>query len=175
MEIENTIVDFRISNGPIRGKDRNRVGLVVRVKARQDVEDFMKNLSFGRTIPVDNYGDSWQNVGDPDARLEAYETDTRFEKQRLYVLDHLACPLLIESNQDGRAQRGAAPSEERVNLSFLKLVGVSSEQGVQVGLLGAYSSEYVKRLRGNLSIALTQFLQDYIVPVTINLQVINKG
>jgi hypothetical protein len=61
------------------------------------------------------------------------------------------------------------------NLAFLRIVGISAEGGVTVGLVGAYSSEYVKRARNILPGAIKQFLQDYLVPITVNLQVISRS
>lgn len=175
MELENAWVDFTVTRGPIRGKDRNRVGLLVRVRARRDVEDFMSALGQNRRVQVDAVGDGWQNCGLEGGSLEFYDADTRFDGQRIYTLDNIAGPLIINPVNDRHARLAVAPQEDIVNLSFLRLAGISDESGVTVGLIGAYSGDYLKRMKNMLPNAIKQFLQDYIVPMTINLQVISKS
>jgi hypothetical protein len=167
---ENNFIDFTLTRGPIRGKDRNRIGLIVKIHARRDIEDFASSLSQGRRMPVDAVGELWQNCNPDDVPLEYYDADTRLENNRLYRLDVIGGPLLI-GNDDGRRGNG----EETVNLSFLRLVGISQESGVVVGFAGAYSNDYAKRANRLLMPALKQFLHDYIVPITFNLHVISKS
>jgi hypothetical protein len=175
MEMDNTWIDFTITRGPIRGKDRNRVGLLIRIKARRDVEEFMSSLAQGRRVPVDAVADMWQNCNPDDSGLEFYEVDSPFENQRLYSLEHVAGPPIISQNNDGRGLRIQQQQDDVVNLSFLRLAGISNDSGITVGLIGAYSNDYLKKMKLLLPKAITQFLQDYIIPVTINLQVISKS
>jgi hypothetical protein len=173
METEDTLVNFSLTRGPIRGKDRNKIGLIVRVKARRDVEEFMSNLAQGRRMPVDAMGDVWQNCNEDGAPLEYYETDNRFESNRHYSLDFVSGPLLVQPNAG--SSRLSLNTEEVVNLAFLRLAGISMDSGVSIGLAGAYSNDYIKRVKLALPGAVKQFLQDYIVPVTLNLQVIARS
>lgn len=171
METTNSWVDFTITRGPIRGGNRNKIGLLIHVKTRKEIEEFMSGMSQGRQMPIDAHGDGWYNIG--EGPLEYYESETRLDGQRIYTLDSLGGPPLINQNEQ-RLLRGGVP-DELVNLAFLRLVGISSENGVTIGLSGAYSNEYLRRFRGQLPTAAKQFLQDYIVPITINLQVISRG
>jgi hypothetical protein len=174
MEMENSFISFTLTRGPIRGKDRNRIGLVVKVRARQDIEDFASGLSQGRKIPVDAVAETWQNC-DPNAGpLEFYESDSRFEQNRLYTLDSIGGPLIIAPEQNNR-RAGQQLGDEQVNLAFLRLAGISSPVGVTIGFTGVYSNDYAKRVNSLLMPALKQFLHDYIVPVTFNLHVISKS
>jgi hypothetical protein len=173
---ETSWVDFTITRGPIRGKDRNKVGLIIQVKARPDIEDFLRGLAHGGKAGVDAYGDMWQNVAS-DKPLEYYHTDTRLESGRGYSLEHIGqAPLITNERQARNALlNGGGPADEVVNLAFLRLVGVSSPEGITVGITGAYSGEYLRRIKLLLPGAVKNFLQDYVVPITINLQVISKG
>lgn len=173
MEQENSWVDFTITRGPIRGKDRNRIGLIVKVKARKEVEDFMGGLAQGRTLPVDAVGDNWLSLGVDGDPLSFYEIDTRFENQRAYTLDQVAGPLLIAPANERQVLKTQA--EEVVNLSFLRLAGISGDTGVSVGIVGPYSNDYLKRLKLALPGAISQFLRDYVAPVTYNFQIISKS
>ena len=175
MDMENSWIDFTLTRGPIRGKERNRVGLIIKVKARPDLEEFMKGLAQGQKLPLDAIGDTWQNFNQDGKPLEFYQMDNhRFESNRIYSVDAVGQAPLIA---DGRNARNALSiaTDDVVNLSFLRLVGISNENGVTVGIPGAYSGDYIRRLRGLLPTAVKLFLQDYVVPITINLQVISKG
>lgn len=178
MELENNWVSFTITRGPIRGKDKDRVGLIVHVVARPDVEAFMQGMSKGKKMPVDAFADSWQNGNPNGGTLEVYETaEVKWENTNVYTLNNIAESPLITPFDAKAAARGLPQpnAQELVNLSFLRLAGISDESGVRVGILGAYSNEYLNRLKLALPRAIKQFLQDYIVPVTLNLQVISKS
>jgi hypothetical protein len=176
MELDNNWVDVSVTRGPIRGKDRNRIGLIIRIRARRDVEEFMSGLAQGRRLQVEAVGDMWQNCTPEAGPLEFYETDGKFDAARSYSLDHVAAAPLIQ--QEVRGLRAAVipnQNDETVNLAFLRLVGISNESGVTIGLVGPYSNDYIRRMKLLLPKALTQFLQDYIVPITVNLQIISKS
>ena len=172
MELENSWVDFTVTRGPIRGGNRNRIGLIVKVKAREDIEQFLSGLAGNNRASVDAYGENWSSVdGKP---LEFYNGENRVDSNRIYTLDHIGHPPLIINERQALRNVGVVP-DDIVNLAFLRLVGVSGENGVSVGIAGAYSGDYLRKLKLLLPGAVKQFLQDYVVPVTINLQVISKG
>jgi hypothetical protein len=165
-------IDLTITRGPIRGRDRNRIGLIVHVQTRRDVEEFISSLANGRTIGVDAYADTWQNCGLQEKPLETYEIENELpNEQRPYSLFHIGLPLIV--NKPDRVRVG--DGSEMVNLSILRLVGIGESDGVKVGIVGAYSADYVKRVRNLLPNAIKQFLQDYLVPITVNLQIVSKG
>lgn len=176
METGGAWVDFTLTRGPIRGKNRNTIGLILRVQARRDVEDFMSGLAQGRRMQVEAVADSWYNTATSADPLEFYDADTHSNDVRPYTLDNIGGALLINPNE-GRAARLAVPAQpqELVNLSFLKLVGISNDSGVAVGLSGAYSGDYIRRVKAAFPAAIKQFLQDYLVPMTISLQVVSRG
>jgi hypothetical protein len=174
METANAWVDFTLTRGPIRGSERNRIGLIVKVRTRPDVEEFISGLAQKQTVPVDHVGPDWQNCDSSDKPLYFYQIDSRLDPNQFYSLDHITGPLLVVTN-DRNVRAGLAPANEVVNLSFLRLVGVGSDSGIAVGIAGAYSGDYLRRVKALLPGAVKSFLQDYIVPVTINLQVISRS
>jgi hypothetical protein len=89
-----------------------------------------------------------------------------------YTLEGVNSGLLVRS-AEARALRVANSDFDTVNLSFLTIVGLT--KGVTLGIPGAYSTEYVLKFRSMLPQAVKKFLADYLVPVTINLQVISRG
>jgi hypothetical protein len=174
--MSNNWIDFKLSRGPIRGKDRNRIGITLHVKALPEFEDYMKTLSNGGKMQTANYGDTWLNASEPDKPLEAYNGE--FAPNANYNMSAIASPPLL--NRDDPNVRGALRGLQNVgepdlpNLSFLRIAGISEGEGIAVGFAGAYSWDYVQRIRAMYPLALKQFLHDYIVPVTINLHIISK-
>jgi hypothetical protein len=177
MELENSLVAFSVTRGPIRGKDRNRIGITVKVKAHRDVEDFMSAVGHGRKSAVEMMGDMWQNSVPDGKPLMFYDSEQRFDAQSLYTLEHVGnAPLISVGGGERLRALGEPPSNrELVNLAFLRLAGISEGDGVSVGIAGAYSFDYIKRLKTSLPRAVEQFLRDYVVPITINLQILSKG
>lgn len=174
-------VDFSIERGPVYGELKNRVGMKLTVKARPELEQFMQQMSSGKTVPVNSFSEDWVRVpkGLP---LDVYAIDFGYNS-KLYTLNAIGGPLLIDPNQgdgDGQVLRRAVPGqaarapEQQVNLSFLTLAGISGDPGITIGLSGVYSWEYIQNARNTIPAVIRQFLQDYIVPVTINLSIVQR-
>jgi hypothetical protein len=176
METTTSWVDFTLTRGPIRGSDRNRIGLVLRIKARPEVEQYMSALAKGNYSPVDAHGDGWYNCNPKGNPLEVYDTEVAIDAaNKSYTLSAVSQALITTpEDRQGRLNIAAGHRDAQINLSFLKLVGISSEEGVTVGLAGAYSADYVNKVRNLLGPTVRQFLQDYLVPITINLSIVSK-
>jgi hypothetical protein len=178
MELDNSWVSLRLTRGPIRGKDRNLIGLILRIQARREVEEFMSGLAGGRRSPLDVVGDGWHTISLDGAPLEFYDAEFRSPQNQSYTLNGIGLPVLLQNRDRDDVQRPpreiARQLDEQVNLSFLRLVGISEDSGVSVGLAGAYSEEYFRKLKAVFMPAATQFLRDYLVPITINLHVVSK-
>lgn len=140
--------------------DRAPAGLVIRVKAVPEVEEFMKGLGNGAADNVQLYGKDWfpidrsmtNTVYNIDDRADAVVTPT-------YCINRVVEPLINSR-------------DNRFNLSFLRLVGISSPQGVNFTIATPFSKPYV---RGTLSPRISEecknLLRDFIVPLHINLRI----
>lgn len=163
--------DITISRGPIAGALRSTVGLIVRVRADEAVEEFMKTNSRGETIAAEMHGPSWIPM-DPKQTLDVYQVPrlngNQFALGR-YTIDSIGRPLLT-----GGRDRDADGLLNTVNLSFFKLVGISKPEGIRFGVTGAYSLEYIANLNRVLLGEAKQFLMDYVMPVDISLKLISK-
>lgn len=180
-EITNSWISYTVERGPIRGPLSGKVGLRLTIKARPEIEALMSNLAKDKKIGTDAYGDLWYNCVNPDEPLEVYAVDPDLSGSG-YTLNQVGQPLLVTPTvprvRNAIAGLGDAVrvDGEIANISFLKLVGISRDTGVTLGLSGAYSSDYVmNRLKPMFSKAITTFLRDYIVPTTFNLHIISKG
>lgn len=166
--------EIDISRGPITGAQRNTIGLTVHVRADSAVEEFFRQQSGDRKAGLDYFGRGWVPLTKGDV-IEAYICErlptNQFSLGR-YTVDAVSMPLLTNSRavrgDDGGAQLNT------VNLSFLKLAGISSPEGVKFGITGAYSLEYIGNLNRQLVAEAKQFLMDYITPVNVKLKLISK-
>lgn len=166
-------IDYSIERGPVLGAAGRQIGLKLRVKAKREVEDFFKALSNGRQVEIEAFGNGWVPSGlDAEKQLQVYVTDLPATKT--YTLGRPAQPLLIDTGRAVRLDDGSSEMGQITNLSFLALVGISQEDGLVFGVTGMYSASYAKKLHQHLGSEIKRFLHDYVVPVTFNLQIINR-
>lgn len=163
---QNPWVEYTLERGPIRGDSKAKVGLTLVVKARPELENFMQHLSEGRIVSSDAFAaDGWTNL-DTGKSLDVYQIDNKAANLN-YSLTHVGSPLLVGNDRVGE--------NALVNLSFLRLVGISTtEFGIRIGIPGAFSAQYVQDVRLKLPQVLGQFLKDFVVPMTINVQIISR-
>jgi hypothetical protein len=170
-------VTYAVKRGPIRGEFKNDIGLVINVKARPELEEFMKNLSDGRTIEASAYPDNnWINNNDPRLPLTLYNVD-RHLGIGSYSMEAIGGPLLLQPQPRPRGVPVAADQAndiERANLSILKLVGISGEDGINLGIGGIYPPELINKLKQNLLASTQQFLRDYLVPISFRLEIVSR-
>jgi hypothetical protein len=159
-------ISVSISRGPIRGAHRNDLGMRMHVKARPELETFMQQLSGGQKCPTNSYSEAWTSQNAKE--LEVYLIDKPLGAGN-YTLEHVCGDPVVQN----RVPRTGA-TEDKINLSFLKLVGISSDEGLTFGISGIFSADVCNRLKLELNGALRQFLTDYVVPVNINLQVVSR-
>lgn len=164
-----TCVIFTIHRNQLHSKEG--VGMFLSVKTHPAVEDFMRSLSTypgGNdpiTIDVGVVGRHWVPIGGNP--LIAYnfveklrdldEMDS--EDGRAYTLNHIGQPLLV-SDPDAR--------RPLINLSFLRLRGVSEGSGVTFGIHGVNSLDQLRSTRDQLSSAVRKFYTRYLKPVDLS-------
>lgn len=139
--------DLAISRGPR--------GLEVFAKTDSRIEDFIKTLGSGKKDTVEVYGRSWYGLGPTD--LEIHTIDRNIPNDR-YTLEAVAEGW--KSNRD-----------DRTNLSFLRIVGIGSPEGIRFGVAGPFSRSFVKTVMADVIAETRNLIRDYIVPVHINLRI----
>ncbi len=159
-------VGLKIARG-VRGS--KNISLSLTIKGHPDLEEYMSNLANKEVSPVSAYGDLWESLD--NKALEVYNIERSFPSQ-LYSLESVGLALLPNFAAD--YGKKAVSSPDLANISFLKLVGISRPEGVTVGIVGPYSADYIYKFKQLWPGAVRQFLQDYIVPITINLSVVSK-
>ena len=147
---------------------RHLDGLRVTVKTTPDVEEFFRELCGGVPEAVRNYGRNWTPLG-PEP-LTCWSPNARpiyVPENEPFVLDKVGASLT------GKDITG--PYGERINLSFLRLVGVSSPEGVTFTVQTVLSKEeLVGKLSKTLQTACKNFYEGFIAPAEVSITVIRR-
>jgi hypothetical protein len=147
----------------IVGLSRHKAGLKLQVKGLPIVEDFFRDFAQGEVQPVVNHARHWYPVSGKPLMVYALpkslgqmvaDDDTRF------TLDKVGNPLLIQTHADR--------PDTSLNLSFLRLVGISEGDGVAFTVKGAMDLEETRRLAQRIMLASRRFFIAYMRPVNIN-------
>lgn len=138
---------------------RAKNGLEIHVKTDERIEEFFKSLAYnGEHDDIAMYGREWlpAKLGG-DLRVYRYEKELSGNRIS-YTVTRPAEG--IENNREGV-----------LNLSFLRLVGISSPEGVRFVIAGPYSKDYVSRISKQISTEVRNIIREYIVPVAINFRI----
>lgn len=160
-----TWLDISLSRGPIKGPLRNNVGLILDVRADPMVEDFFQGKAGGKVTAVEALGPSWIPIA-PTEKLESYVIDKGAIPGNAVTLANVGRPLLIDTR--GIDMNGSL----KVNLSFLMLKDIS--KGLRVGVLGAYSMDFINKFNRDAITEGDRFFRDYIVPISVNLRIVSN-
>lgn len=150
---------------------RTALGLGIRVKAHAAVELFMRGLAEPDAPPievsvVDRY---WVPTSTKNPLLayrisQALPSMVQPSGYPLFTLDRLGRPLLDDREADGPSNARDTP----VNLSYLRLIGISEGAGVTFNLKGVYSLEELRKMEERVAHAQQQFYINYIRPVNLS-------
>jgi len=137
-------------------------GLDIWAKAEPRVESFIKSLSpSGRVDPIESYagGNRWipKKGWGP---LMIHSMEMELEANTYYDL-----------NAPGSTLSGVGARGTSINLSFLRIVGLSLPGGIGFSVAGPMSSKYVKDYAQQFKTAVGMFIREYIVPVHINIRI----
>lgn len=159
------IIDNEVSKEPEMESPRKRwaklflklrprgMGLVVRISALPEVEEFMKGVGGGVKDPIEAYGRGWTPLHEHDLPLEIYKLTKVVHgmNNKIYSLGYPTRELFVEG--------------EILNLAFLRLVGISVGNGISFVIAKeVYSREELFKLRDKLTKAISNFCLDFIMP-----------
>lgn len=135
---------------------RGARGMEVFVRAAPQIEQFMKDLGKGEKENVAMYGRDWVSLDATD--LMVYAVTKTFTTPNTYTI--------------GRASEGFENVKDgKINLTFLRLVGIGEPAGVRFLITDPVSKQYMKRIAGSVIQEVKNFVRDFIVPVQINLRI----
>ena len=160
---EDTAVAEVIKRGetPIRiDLRRSPKGLTISMKVHPLVEEFMKNSGDGTLSDVRKVGRYWLPIGKDPQPLQAYGVSPNmsghtFSDGLSYRLTNVGQPLLDVNN-------GA------VNLSILRLAGISDPAGVTFGVPGPVTVSQLRALAQNITRCARHFYVEYMQPIEMS-------
>lgn len=140
---------------------RSPQGVLVRALAHPHVEEFMQRVGGGETVNVTSMGRHWIPLN-KDVPLLAYTIPPMEpiigEDGVSINIDLLGRPLTTLDERRGN---------DSLNLSFLRLVGISEGAGVQFGVKGVYTTTELRRLRDRMQLACQRLYNEYLRPVDV--------
>ncbi len=137
---------------------RDHKGLMVQVKAHKAVEDFMRTASNGEVQRVDAAGRGWRELAG-EKPLEFYHFTKPATERDGFTLGNIGKPL-VETD-------ASLP----VNLSFLRLRGISEGAGVRFTIPGVFGADIARATRDRIATAARRFYQDYLRPMDLTVTV----
>lgn len=152
---------------------RSQGGLTISVHAIPPIEEFMSILAEGETKEVKTFGRYWSPIGKEGKPLMSYQTFTKMEPiyantRDVFVFDKCGAPIMEVVNS-----MGGTPTYQ-VNMSFLRLVGISEGPGVSFGVKGVYTMEAVRTMRARIAEGARLFYVTYLQPIHLTASVITQ-
>lgn len=150
--------------------NRSKMGLNFSIWAHPDIEEGFRLISEGtQPLEVGVFGRSWRST----QPLLAYDTSACVIKgganDPRFSIDYLGQPLFIP---DGRGPGGLGGV---VNLSFLRLIGISEGEGVKFAIKGVvFGEEQITKLQIDIAEALKVFHRTFMKPINVTLFVTSQ-
>ena len=157
---------------------RSSSGLTVAVKAHPSVEAFIRGLGDGQTVDVKAAGPYWRPVSREGRPLMVYTQTQTVEPVVLNSgdfanINRCGQPMIENQSNDGSGLTLSISGRGRqlVNLSFLRLVGISEGPGITFAVRGVHTYEAVNRMRELIGEAYKQFYRVYMKPIKMDIVV----
>lgn len=145
------------------GIKRTRKGLIFTISGHEALEALFQEWGTGEVQPVSAHGRFWQPLG--GVSLEVYQLgkDPGIHSTPGGVHYSIAKPgcEILYADQTGR---------QVLNLSFLRLIGISQPRGRAFLVSGIYSTEIVESLIKQIPLAVERFHAMYLMPIGVELR-----
>lgn len=143
---------------------RSARGIKVSVKTHPSIEEFFKTQS-NELVSVKELASQWSEVDKSPLNVWHITNDPGVVRSGsiAYFINRPGSSLIGKLDTPGQ--------EEPINLSFLRLKGVSDVQGVQFEVKGAFSLAYLQKLAQKIVLSSRQFYVDYLKPIDITVSV----
>ena len=139
---------------------RSSKGLELNVRLHEAVEEFFRASAGEEIVPVDLFGRKWLS---PE-KLQVYDLPESM-KDAVAISDKAYYRL----DRPGTDLIGVNSTGQRyINMSFVRLVGASSEDGVTFHISGVFEKDDVISLAGAITEAGNIICKKYIYPMIIS-------
>lgn len=132
-------------------------GLEVWFKTDPRLEQFIKDLSTGRTDDLTAFGRTWVPVN-PDV-IKVYRVNNPVDATS-YLLGNVGGELLDYNGPNVRA-----------NISFLQFAGSSDRNGSRFLITTPFNRTYVEAFNKKCMTAFRDILREYLVPIHVNIKI----
>ena len=152
---------------------RSAGGTTMSVKAHPEIEAFFRGLGGGEASDTKVSGPYWRPLGlDADKKtLRAYSLNevlppVVLDGGTVVAINRVGAPLIesVPNPNDGR-------NRQQVNLSFLRLVGISEDAGVSFAIRGVHTYDMLSKLREQIGEGYRQLYRAYMKPVRMDIVV----
>lgn len=149
---------------------RSAGGLTVSVKAHPAVEAFMRGLGNGEQLDVKAAGPYWRTISKDSPSLQVYALNDEVPNIQMdgggtVTIGRIGQPLV------DRAVRVDGRVEHLVNLSFLRLVGISEGAGVTFAVRGVHTYEALTKMKEMIGEGYKRFYRQYMKPIKMDIVV----
>jgi len=144
---------------------RSPKGLQMSCQAHAVVEEFMNVAGNGEVSPIEHYGRKWTRQGS-DAILQVYDIPASMNGTQMintkagYRIDIPGREVVYNDDRSGL---------KVVNMSFLRLVGVSGPEGVSFNVAGVHSEEDAIWIATQIREASRVIYNQYMKPLAIRI------
>lgn len=132
-------------------------GLRLYAKVHPSVEDLMRSWGTGSTESVSAYGRYWSTPNGDNAQVY-----TMSAPQNTMVFNQAGTPFRL-----GQVGHPLITEDGTLNLSFLRLVGISS--GLKIDVRGVFSHPELLDIREKIKQGVRSLYVSYLLPVDLNL------
>lgn len=137
---------------------RGTKGIRLTVRAAKDIEEHFRE-QLNDSDRVNDFGRIWVGQGLSIWNLAA-PVGTQFIGGQGYTIERPGMSLLT--------------GDEIVNISFLRLVGISEPQGVTFEIRGAFSVSYVQNLVRKLTTAAKAYYAEFLKPINVTISMVTQ-
>lgn len=138
-------------------------GLHVHVKAHPKIEEFMRSLGDGQVMGAQAYDNRWFQVSD-DQPLNIYNMKTALRSSGFSI--ERPSQALFDGNGSGLSEDSAGGI---INLSFLRIKGISDQAGVEFGIKDVYPLSFRRVLKRRVGDAFRTLVMEHVRPTRITL------
>lgn len=144
------------------GIKRSSKGIILTTRAHPLFEEFFSSQN-GETIEVAEYRRDWHTLDGNPLRVWHITQDPGVVRGTgaTYCVNKPGSPIVYSDQQFGKV----------INLTFLRLVGVSSTEGISFEVKGAFTLNYLRSLSSEIGGAVKQLYIDFLKPIDIQVKV----
>lgn len=164
-----TWLDISISRGSVAHPSKGSMGMVIAVKADPRVEEFIKTLGDGQTRSMrENYHDKWIPFNTSDFQIYNFSNNNVASyASRPYVLTFPGgSPRVSKQENPGQA--------DKINLSFLRVAGIGSPEGIKFGFRDAYSEPFARMFGQEAISHVGNLLKENLLGFNLNFKLVEQ-